>query len=270
MLTMSLSGSYGTFITSGASTSRLLGPSAIVLPSGSAFSMALSPIDPVAPARFSMITGRPVSTDICCPTTRAAMSMVPPGGAGTMILKGLSPIAQTLSANDHPINTMAERANCCSFIFVSRSSDLRRCRQYLAHRPPVLAYLGHKFVNLGKKNRLHIGGRSRYKHSSQRPRLESRMSDLPSLATLAARVGAALRERGQTVAVTESSAGGLVSAALLAIPGASAFFVGGAVVYTRRAGRALLGLTPGDVAGMRGETEPYAALVAHRIRGQLR
>lgn len=96
------------------------------------------------------------------------------------------------------------------------------------------------------------------------------MSDLPSLATLAARVGAALRERGQTVAVTESSAGGLVSAALLAIPGASAFFVGGAVVYTRRAGRALLGLTPGDVAGMRGETEPYAALVANRIRGQLR
>lgn len=96
------------------------------------------------------------------------------------------------------------------------------------------------------------------------------MSDLPSLATLAARIGATLRERGQTVAVTESSAGGLVSAALLAIPGASAFFLGGAVVYTRRAGRALLGLTAADVAGMRGETEPYAALVATRIRTQLR
>ncbi|MDM0020976.1 CinA family protein [Variovorax saccharolyticus] len=96
------------------------------------------------------------------------------------------------------------------------------------------------------------------------------MSDLPPLATLAARIGTTLRERGQTVAVTESSAGGLVSAALLAIPGASAFFLGGAVVYTRRAGRALLGLTPADVAGMRGETEPYAALVATRIRTQLR
>lgn len=96
------------------------------------------------------------------------------------------------------------------------------------------------------------------------------MSDLPSLATLAARVGAALRERGQTVAVTESSAGGLVSAALLAIPGASAFFLGGAVVYTRRAGRALLGLSAADVVGMRAETEPYAALVANRIRDQLR
>lgn len=96
------------------------------------------------------------------------------------------------------------------------------------------------------------------------------MSDLPPLATLAARVGATLKERGETVAVTESSAGGLVSAALLAIPGASAFFLGGAVVYTRRAGKALLGLTPADVAGMRGETEPYAALVANRVRQQLR
>ncbi|HET7835572.1 MAG TPA: CinA family protein, partial [Variovorax sp.] len=48
------------------------------------------------------------------------------------------------------------------------------------------------------------------------------MSDLPPLSMLAARVGATLKERGETVAVTESSAGGLVSAALLAIPGASA------------------------------------------------
>lgn len=57
------------------------------------------------------------------------------------------------------------------------------------------------------------------------------------LPVLAARVGEALRARGQTVAVVESSAGGLVSAALLAIAGASAYFKGGAVVYSRRAGR---------------------------------
>ncbi|MDM0054823.1 CinA family protein [Variovorax fucosicus] len=86
------------------------------------------------------------------------------------------------------------------------------------------------------------------------------------LADLAARIGATLRERGQTVAVAESSAGGLVSAALLAVPGASAFFLGGAVVYSRRAGKALLGLTTADVAGMRGETEPFARLIAGRIR----
>ena len=83
---------------------------------------------------------------------------------------------------------------------------------------------------------------------------------------LAARIGAALRERRQTVAVAESSAGGLVSAALLAIPGASAFFLGGAVVYSRRAGKALLGLTREDIGDMRGETEPYARFIAARIR----
>jgi len=86
------------------------------------------------------------------------------------------------------------------------------------------------------------------------------------LSVLAARVGETLRARGQTVSVVESSAGGLVSAALLAIPGASAYFRGGAVVYSRRAGRALLGLTAEDMAGMRGETEPYARLVASRVR----
>jgi len=95
-------------------------------------------------------------------------------------------------------------------------------------------------------------------------------SDLPSLSILATRIGATLRERGQTVAVAESAAGGLVSAALLAIPGASAFFLGGAVVYSRSAGKALLGLTATDLVGMRAETEPYAILVAGKMRTSLR
>jgi nicotinamide-nucleotide amidase len=89
---------------------------------------------------------------------------------------------------------------------------------------------------------------------------------LPPLATLAARVGTALRARGETVAVAESSAGGLVSAALLALPGASAFFKGGAVVYSRRAGKALLGLVAADMVGLRGETEPFARLIASKVR----
>lgn len=94
-------------------------------------------------------------------------------------------------------------------------------------------------------------------------------STLAPLPVLATRIAATLRERGQTVGVIEGSAGGLVSAALLAIPGASAYFVGGAVVYTRKAGKALLGLTADDVAGMRAETEPYAQLVASKIRDKL-
>ncbi len=98
------------------------------------------------------------------------------------------------------------------------------------------------------------------------------MSDLSSVAqlpTLAARIADSLRQRNQTVAVVESSAGGLVSAALLAIPGASAYFVGGAVIYTRKAGKGLLGLAPDDVVGMRAETEPYACMVANKIRDKL-
>ena len=89
---------------------------------------------------------------------------------------------------------------------------------------------------------------------------------LAPLAVLAERVGAALRARGETVAVAESSAGGLVSAALLAVPGASAYFRGGAVVYSRYAGKALLGLTAADMEGLRGETEPFALLIAGRMR----
>jgi len=83
-----------------------------------------------------------------------------------------------------------------------------------------------------------------------------------------ARVGALLKGRGETVAVAESSAGGLVSAALLAVPGASAYFLGGGVIYTRAARRALLGL-PDEHTRMRGATEEYAELVARTIRQRL-
>jgi len=83
-----------------------------------------------------------------------------------------------------------------------------------------------------------------------------------------ARVGALLKERGETIAVAESSAGGLVSAALLAVPGASAYFLGGGVIYTREARRVLLGL-PDEQTRMRGATEEYAQLVARTIRENL-
>ena len=89
------------------------------------------------------------------------------------------------------------------------------------------------------------------------------MSDL---AALAASLGTRLKERGETVAVAESSAGGLISAALLAVPGASAYFLGGGVIYTQAARRGLLRLEDGLPAGMRASTEAYALLKARRIR----
>ena len=89
---------------------------------------------------------------------------------------------------------------------------------------------------------------------------------METLSALATSVAARLKERRQTIAVSESSTGGLISAALLAVPGASAYFLGGAVVYTGRARSALLGITDEDMKGMRSASEPYARLAANRIR----
>lgn len=88
------------------------------------------------------------------------------------------------------------------------------------------------------------------------------------LSSMAAGLGALLKERGETVAVAESSAGGLVSAALLAIPGASAYYAGGGVIYTRAARRGFLGL-PEDVIAMRASTEDYAVILAGAMRQRL-
>jgi nicotinamide-nucleotide amidase len=82
------------------------------------------------------------------------------------------------------------------------------------------------------------------------------------LLALGLQVGDLLKQRGETVAVAESSTGGLIAAALLAVPGASAYFLGGAVVYTRRARQLLMDLPNPAVTGMRSASEPYALLLA--------
>lgn len=88
------------------------------------------------------------------------------------------------------------------------------------------------------------------------------------LTDMAGEIGRALKEKGVTVAVGESSAGGLVSAALLAVPGASAYFRGGGVIYTRDARAGLLSLPP-EVVAMQGATEEYALIVARAMREAL-
>ncbi len=85
----------------------------------------------------------------------------------------------------------------------------------------------------------------------------------------AERLGALLKARKQTIAVAESSSGGLVSAALLAMPGASAYFMGGTVVYTQAAREAFLAVTAEEMAGLRSSSEPYARLLARTLRERL-
>ena len=86
------------------------------------------------------------------------------------------------------------------------------------------------------------------------------------LLPLAEKVAILLKDRRETVAIAESSAGGLVSAALLAVPGASAYFLGGAVVYTYAARGAFLDIPEAALAGFRPATQPYAMLLARTVR----
>ena len=92
---------------------------------------------------------------------------------------------------------------------------------------------------------------------------------MPDLSSMAASVGALLKEKDQSVAVSESSCAGLISASLVAVPGASAYYVGGAVVYTRASQRGLLHVPEEAMEGIRASSEPYALLNARTVREAL-
>ena len=89
---------------------------------------------------------------------------------------------------------------------------------------------------------------------------------MEELEALAAEIGAALKARGEKIAVNESSSGGLISAALLSVPGASAYYLGGAVVYTPKARVLLTDIPRAALEGMRSSSEPYALLLAQNAR----
>jgi PncC family amidohydrolase len=84
-----------------------------------------------------------------------------------------------------------------------------------------------------------------------------------------ATIGALLAARRHTLAVAESSAGGLINAALVGVPGASAWYLGGCVIYTAASREGLLGIAAGDMKGMRSASEPFAQLLARRVRDKL-
>jgi nicotinamide-nucleotide amidase len=89
---------------------------------------------------------------------------------------------------------------------------------------------------------------------------------MKTLLPLAEKIAASLIAHRQTIAIAESSTGGLVAATLLAVPGASAYFLGGAVVYTKSARAALLGIGDAEMQGLRPATEDYSLLIARRVR----
>src|ERR1700719_3817998 len=89
---------------------------------------------------------------------------------------------------------------------------------------------------------------------------------MQDLIPLAEKIAVLLKDRRENVAVAESSTGGLVSAALLSIPGASAYFIGGAVVYTLKARRAMLEVPDSAFAGIKSVTEQGAMILARAAR----
>jgi len=87
--------------------------------------------------------------------------------------------------------------------------------------------------------------------------------------TMANEVGALLKKKGETVAVAESSAGGLISAALLAVPGASAYFKGGGAVYTTLSKQVLMAVSDEAIAEERAATEVHAIHLARAAKARL-
>lgn len=91
---------------------------------------------------------------------------------------------------------------------------------------------------------------------------------IDDLLPIAARIAARLLERGETVAIADGATGGLLSAALIAVPGATRFYPGGGVVYSLHGREVLLGLTREELRGMRSVTEDYALAQARAIRSR--
>ncbi len=89
------------------------------------------------------------------------------------------------------------------------------------------------------------------------------------LTELAEEAGQLLKDRKATICVGESSTGGLISAALLSIPGASAYYVGGGVFYTYQARDNLLALDADALEKFRPSTEDYALLAAKTLQIRL-
>ncbi len=86
---------------------------------------------------------------------------------------------------------------------------------------------------------------------------------------LAGEIASLLTDRGETVAVAESTAGGLISAALLSVPGASRYYAGGGVVYTLKSRTELAGVPAAEYAHYRGTTAEMLASLAEAMGSRL-
>ncbi|HXN84630.1 MAG TPA: CinA family protein [Candidatus Binataceae bacterium] len=92
---------------------------------------------------------------------------------------------------------------------------------------------------------------------------------MQTLLPRAEQIASLLKQRRETIAIAESSAGGLIAASMLSVPGASAYFIGGAVFYTRKSITEMLNISDDAFKGKRGLTEPTAQVIARGVLGRL-
>lgn len=85
----------------------------------------------------------------------------------------------------------------------------------------------------------------------------------------AAAIAETLKARGESIAVAESAAGGLISAALVAVPGCSAYYLGSVVIYTLDGANAQLAGAPPMPDDVRGASEPFARWLASAVAAKL-
>ena len=85
----------------------------------------------------------------------------------------------------------------------------------------------------------------------------------------AGRLGELLRARGLRIAVAESCTGGLLGAALTAVPESSDYVLGGVIAYANEVKTALLGVDPGLLAEHGAVSEEVARAMAEGVRARL-
>ncbi len=90
-----------------------------------------------------------------------------------------------------------------------------------------------------------------------------------NLTTFALTAAGLLKDRHESIAVAESSTGGLISASLLAVPGASTYYQGGTVIYTRESRKIFMDLPMDKLKGVKPLTEEIAEIFAESIRQSL-
>ena len=156
--------------------------------------------------------------------------------AKTRIVPGHGPIADKAALTEYRTMLVTARDRMAKLVKEGKSED-----DVVAAKP--FADLDAKWAptELASKNFIRVVYHSLAdKPDSKKPLFETHpaqeLSTMKDLVAIAEQIAARLIERRQTIAVAESSTGGLISAALLAVPGASAYFLGGARgLYPRRA-----------------------------------